>query len=326
VAYAVEAPAVSGFGAVLAAVARAIASAVRAVVRFVLRRKPKAVASEPEPPIRVTREEAASLLERHRRYLTLRPQIERADGLERQIEAERQGIAAAETRLVALMADAGLRAHTPAEAFSAFEFAWNAHVACEKAEQAYKAAVERRELLLSGATLDELRSALREHEAAASEAAGGRAALAGAEPRQAPEQIEALAKLQTSITRRIWQPAACQKSAHGPRGAGAGEIEEAAHGSAGGATGEGACRLTLARQTIEEAMSRVYRDFAPAVNSFLSEGLAAATDGRYDRAHVDPATLRVSLLVPETGMIVTDPPVSHGTRTLLYVLMRSRAA
>ena len=69
-------------------------------------------------------------------------------------------------------------------------------------------------------------------------------------------------------------------------------------------------------------MASVYRDFAPAVNSFLSEGLAAATDGRYHRAHVDPRTLRVSLLVPETGLVVTDPPVSHGTRTLMYVLMR----
>ena len=60
----------------------------------------------------------------------------------------------------------------------------------------------------------------------------------------------------------------------------------------------------------------------PAVNAFLSEGLETATDGKYQRAHVDPSTLRVSLLVPETGQVITDPPVSHGTRTLLYVLMR----
>lgn len=80
--------------------------------------------------------------------------------------------------------------------------------------------------------------------------------------------------------------------------------------------------LTLARETIEEAMKAVYRDFAPAVNTFLSEGIEAATDGRYTRAHVDPSTLRISLLVPETGQLMTDPPVSHGTRTLLYVLMR----
>jgi len=80
--------------------------------------------------------------------------------------------------------------------------------------------------------------------------------------------------------------------------------------------------LTMARAAIEEAMTEVYRDFAPAVNSFLSEGIELATEGRYRRAHVDPSTLRVSLLVPETGMVVTDPPVSHGTRTLIYVLMR----
>jgi len=46
------------------------------------------------------------------------------------------------------------------------------------------------------------------------------------------------------------------------------------------------------------------------------------TEGRYSRAHVDPSSLRVSLLVPETGQVITDPPVSHGTRTMVYVLMR----
>ena len=80
--------------------------------------------------------------------------------------------------------------------------------------------------------------------------------------------------------------------------------------------------VTLAKTAIQDAMTNVYRDFAPAVNSFLSEGIEIATEGRYRRAHVDPATLKVSLLVPETDQVVTDPPVSHGTRTLIYVLMR----
>ena len=69
-------------------------------------------------------------------------------------------------------------------------------------------------------------------------------------------------------------------------------------------------------------MVSVYRDFAPAVTTFLSDGIERVTDGRYTRAHVDPATLRISLLLPETGQVITDPPVSHGTRTLAYVLMR----
>jgi uncharacterized protein YhaN len=80
--------------------------------------------------------------------------------------------------------------------------------------------------------------------------------------------------------------------------------------------------LRIAAQAIEDAMVSVYRDFAPAVNTFLSEGIERVTDGRYSRAHVDPATLSVSLLVPATGQVITDPPVSHGTRTLAYVLMR----
>ncbi len=327
VAYATETPAPSGLGAVFAAIGRAIASAVRAIVRFVLRRRAEAPTAEPEPALSVTREEAASLLERHRRYLTLRPLIERADALERQVEAERQGVAVAETRLVSVMAEVGLRAHTPAEAFSAFEAAWNAHVAHEKADLAYTSAVERRDLLSAGASLDELRAALAEHETAASEVTGGRGALSGAEVRQTPEPLErGLQKLreehhQTELSARtLSDEVRMALERYRPRA----EIEEEqAHWEREVARLEKArAALMLARQTIEEAMSSVYRDFAPAVNSFLSEGLGAATDGRYRRAHVDPSTLRVSLLVPETGLVVEDPPVSHGTRTLLYVLMR----
>jgi uncharacterized protein YhaN len=69
-------------------------------------------------------------------------------------------------------------------------------------------------------------------------------------------------------------------------------------------------------------MAAVYRDFAPAVSRFLCEGFEAVTGGRYQRAHVDPASLRVSLLLPETSQEITDPPVSRGTRALAYVLMR----
>jgi DNA repair exonuclease SbcCD ATPase subunit len=328
IAYAAEAPvAATGFIAVLAAIGRAIMGAARAVVRFVLRRRREAFAPEPAPSIVASREEAVALLERHRRYLTLRPQVERADSLERQIEAERQGIAAAETRLVAVMQEAGLRAHTPGEAFGAFDVAWKAKLSFEKTEQEFATAIERRDLLLSGRTVDELRSALAEHEVAAEHVADGRLALAGAEPKQVPEQIErALTKLREQeheaelSARTLGEEVRLALEGYRPRA----EIEEeVAHWEREVARLEKArAALTLARQTIGEAMASVYRDFAPAVNSFLSEGLAAATDGRYDRAHVDPASLKVSLLVPETGMLVTDPPVSHGTRTLLYFLMR----
>jgi uncharacterized protein YhaN len=78
----------------------------------------------------------------------------------------------------------------------------------------------------------------------------------------------------------------------------------------------------LAREVIGEAMAAVYRDFAPAVSTFLCEGFEQVTEGRYKRAHVDPATLRVSLLLPETSQEISDPPVSRGTRALAYILMR----
>jgi uncharacterized protein YhaN len=78
----------------------------------------------------------------------------------------------------------------------------------------------------------------------------------------------------------------------------------------------------MAKDTIEEAVAEVYRDFAPRVNEFLSEGIDFVTSGRYKQAFVDPGTLQISLEVPEIGRVLSDPPVSHGTRTLIYVLMR----
>jgi uncharacterized protein YhaN len=78
----------------------------------------------------------------------------------------------------------------------------------------------------------------------------------------------------------------------------------------------------MAREVISEAMVAVYRDFAPALNSFLSDGFEYITEGRYRRASVDPASLQVSLLVPETDQVIADPPVSRGTLTVAYVLMR----
>jgi uncharacterized protein YhaN len=69
-------------------------------------------------------------------------------------------------------------------------------------------------------------------------------------------------------------------------------------------------------------MTAVYRDFAPAVSSFLSDGFNHVTEGRYQRALVDPKTLEVSLLLPETHQVIKDPPVSRGTLALAYILMR----
>jgi uncharacterized protein YhaN len=151
--------------------------------------------------------------------------------------------------------------------------------------------------------------------------------LKGCETSQAPEQLSrALAKARDEHHRcelevtRLDQDVTQTLERFRPRA----EIEEdVAHWAKEVARLERArAALAMARESIEQAMTDVYRDFAPAVNSFLSEGLGAATDGRYQRAHVDPSTLRISLLVPETGQVMTDPPVSHGTRTLLYVLMR----
>jgi DNA repair exonuclease SbcCD ATPase subunit len=213
------------------------------------------------------------------------------------------------------------------DAIAAFEDAWRKREEYVRAENEAGEAERRRGLLLNGRSREEMASALAEHEETMRQTLAEYPRLEGAATNHSPEQLaRAVAKLQDDSHRvaleqaRLDQDVMQALERFRPRA----EIEEdVAHWEREVARLEKArAALGMATETIEQAMHDVYRDFAPAVNAFLSEGLEAATDGRYQRAHVDPSTLRVSLLVPETGQVITDPPVSHGTRTLLYVLMR----
>jgi len=181
--------------------------------------------------------------------------------------------------------------------------------------------------LLNGRAREEMAAALVEHEDAVQSTLAEYPRLQGCETNQSPEQLSrTLQKAREEQHRceiektRLDQDVTQTLGSCRPRA----EIEEdMAHWAKEVARLERArAALTMAREAIGQAMTDVYRDFAPAVNAFLSEGLEMATEGRYQRAHVDPSTLRISLLVPETGQVMTDPPVSQGTRTLLYVLMR----
>ena len=80
--------------------------------------------------------------------------------------------------------------------------------------------------------------------------------------------------------------------------------------------------LSVAKDLIDKAMTEAHRDFAPSVGRFLSDGLSRVTDGRYQKAMLDPATFRVTTEVPETGRLVDVDVLSQGTQAAAYLLLR----
>jgi uncharacterized protein YhaN len=275
----------------------------------------------------MSQSEAAAILERHRRFLALRPLVERYAAIDQQLEAERSAYATTETRLQSTLAVAGIEVSSLNAATQVFHAAWQKRDEYLAAARAADEARQRISLLLGDSSPAELERRSREHESAGAALLAAQPSLEGLETRLPPEQLAQELQIIQENERQaeiaattLGEEVRLTLQRHRPRA----EIEEeVAHWERESARlAKARAALQLARSTIEEAMTQVYRDFAPAVNSFLSEGIETATDRRYTRAHVDPSTLRVSLLVPETGLVVTDPPVSHGTRTLIYVLMR----
>ncbi|MFQ5471474.1 MAG: ATP-binding protein [Dehalococcoidia bacterium] len=312
----------------LRSVAGMIVRGARYVLRLVLRKPVPLREDEESEALNVSREDALSLLERHRRYLGLAPAIERLAEAQSRLEAEDAALAAVTHRLVALFEAAGVGSEAGVTAsFDAFVEACEQRESYERAA-ATAAEMERRtDLLLRGRTLEEIESELRGYEQRAAEKSGGRPAaerrVKGSSARDLSRELDQLREQRTSLelkAGRLREEVRLTMAQHRSRA----ELEEeAGHWEAHVAELERAREaLRIAAQAIEEAMVSVYRDFAPAVNTFLSDGIERVTDGRYTRAHVDPASLSISLLVPETGQVITDPPVSHGTRTLAYVLMR----
>ena len=80
--------------------------------------------------------------------------------------------------------------------------------------------------------------------------------------------------------------------------------------------------LGTARDTIEEAMTEAHRNFVPSVGRFLSEGVASVTSQRYDQVYLDPSTLRLTAEIPETKRIEDVELLSRGTRAAAYLLLR----
>ncbi len=299
----------------------------RSAWRWVLRRPNVAEPDEAALQLNVSRDDACSLLERHRLYLTLAPAIERLSQLQRRMDSDEGDLASTEARLVALLEDAGVyREADIEESFDAFLVACGKREKYERAHAAAAEAARRVDILLQGQTDEALAADLNLCRRRADEVAADLGPGPSRDDRPSGElgrELDGLREQRAELeleAERLREEVRLTMSQHRSRA----EVEEeAGHWEARVIELERAREaLRIAAQTIDDAMVAVYRDFAPAVNTFLSEGIERVTDGRYSRAHVDPATLSISLLVPETGQVITDPPVSHGTRTLAYVLMR----
>ncbi len=284
----------------------------------------------PEPAVvepRRSSKEAREILERHRRYLTLRPEVERVGQAETRLQQERLVLSAIEGKLSGVLAAAGMGRgdikSAVAEFLESCQRQRRYEVACAATEEARR----RQEILLRDGAPDQVERQLGEASERLEERLAAEPQLATMECDEPVDELaRTLARLQEEqrgqeiAVARLEQEVRSAMLDHKPR---AGIEEEIERWRRQVTRLEQARRAAeMAQEAIGEAMVSVYRDFAPAVNSFLSDGFQYITDGRYRRAHVDPATMRVSLLLPETEQVIADPPVSRGTLALAYFLMR----
>ncbi len=80
--------------------------------------------------------------------------------------------------------------------------------------------------------------------------------------------------------------------------------------------------LQTAQTELAKASTTFQKQFTPRLQAYLNSGLSHATGGRYTESLVDPETLIVRLLAPETQQWVYVDQLSTGTRDLVYLLLR----
>ena len=316
--------------AAIRTVGRALATLVRGLIRLILRRRAAAPAEQPAspPPPAVKPAEAVLLLEKHRRFLTLRPTFDTVARLQAEESRAAADLTAIDGQLQGLLRDAATPALDDIQAsIAAFLEACDRRQEYESALATQEEAAQRRRAVLRGRSPQELERQHQQLTGNLQRFLALRPDLKDSESDQSPEELAARldtlrqkreqtqlrhTQLETEIDQSLAQ--------HRARAEIEEEIERWQRDVARLERARAAAQL--AKDTMEEAVSEVYRDFAPRVNQFLSQGIDLVTGGRYDRAFVDPSTLQISLAVPEINRIITDPPVSHGTLALLYVLMR----
>ncbi len=178
-----------GLAGVFAAIGRVLATIARRVAAFVLRR----VVGARRPPTpsahdsaesdcgeanpssengrlaptaaaapTVSQAEAIALLEKHRRYLSIRPMIDEAARVESQIDGEAASLGAIDVRLRSLLAGAGIATASLGGALVAFEESWQKREEYLRADGEAAEASRRRSLLLNGRSRQEMATTLAE--------------------------------------------------------------------------------------------------------------------------------------------------------------------
>lgn len=309
------------------AAGRALLALGRALVRAVLRRPaPPPEEASPRPPL--TPGAAARILEKHRRFLLLRPLFDSLQRVEGELQRASAELSAMEGQLRGILGLApGGEGEDLAGAIDRFLEDCRRRQEYEEAQAEAREAAERRRALLQGRAPQELERHRQQLQARLEPLLAQHPHLAGAEPGEPAEELaaalEGLRRRREELKVRHAELRAEIEATfdqHRPRS----EIEEEMEHLRREVRRLERSRAAaeLARDTIEEAMRSVHRNFAPAVNGFLSRGLEQVTAGRYRHAFVDPATLEVSLEIPETGQVTSRPGISHGTLSLAYILMR----
>ncbi|MCH7577846.1 MAG: AAA family ATPase [Chloroflexi bacterium] len=311
------------------AIGRALAALMRRLIRIILRRQ-AAPAQEPAspPPLATTPAEAVLLLEKHRRFLTLRPALDNLARLQAEESRTAAALTAIDSQLQGLLATAATAEHSDIQtSIATFLQACDLRREYEAALAAEEQVAKRRRALLHGRSPQELE---RQHQQLVRNLQRLLALHPNLEGSESDQTLEELAARLDSLRqeREETQLRHTQRrteidyafAQHRPHPEIEEEIERWQRQVSQLERARAAAQL--AKDTIEEAVTEVYRDFAPRVNEFLSQGVDYVTQGHYTHAFVDPSTLQISLDVPEINRTIADPPVSHGTLALMYVLMR----
>jgi DNA repair exonuclease SbcCD ATPase subunit len=84
--------------------------------------------------------------------------------------------------------------------------------------------------------------------------------------------------------------------------------------------------IELAKTTIEHRKDEAHRAFARRLEQYSAQVLETITAGRYGEVRLDPASLALSVRVPETGAIESLERLSAGTRDQVALVVRFATA
>ncbi|HET9476261.1 MAG TPA: AAA family ATPase, partial [Dehalococcoidia bacterium] len=162
---------------------RGVAGFVAALLRVVLRRVETTGDEEQPPAPAMSREEAQALLERHTRYLTLRPDVEALAASEARLRTAEAVLASTEDELRGVLATAtAAPGRALDEAVADFLEGCRKHTLYEVAEAESEEAARRRRLLLGDKSPDELRGQSDECDRRLAGLLAANPELAGVEP------------------------------------------------------------------------------------------------------------------------------------------------